>query len=146
MKILALMFTVVAVAAVVPARAQVLRPIDLNKRADEFNGKVINPSTLSLEVLPATTTEFQRSTLSDQLHGAGPVDQPRYDARTVELPITTQPIVPQVNFAAKRAAQSDSVRPGPRVESRRAPLNQRDIRALTPAGEEELKKVLNSTP
>jgi hypothetical protein len=67
--------------------------------------------------------------------------------KSIEMPTVPQPMLPQVNFTAKRAAADKVNDRGTRQldqTKQKAPITGRQIRPFTPGGEEELKKQLNT--
>jgi hypothetical protein len=67
--------------------------------------------------------------------------------KSVEMSTVPEPVLPQVNFSAKRAAADKVNDQGSRQldqTKQKAPITSRQIRPLTPKGEEELKKQLNT--
>lgn len=135
-----------ALAGSVAASGQVLRSIDTRKMADDVNGKMFGSGNLELKVINPATVDFNQSPLSGKGTSFGRVEMPAAETHTVETPAAAQPVVPQVNFEAKRAAESGKVRAEKAVPAQKAPVKDHTIHANTPAGQEELKKVLNTSP
>jgi hypothetical protein len=69
------------------------------------------------------------------------------DLKSIEMSTVSEPVLPQVNFSAKRAAVDKVNDQGARQldqTKQKAPITSREIRAFTPGGEQELKKQLNT--
>jgi hypothetical protein len=133
------------------ASAQVLRPVDPTKRADDVEGKDLQFGSAEFKTITTDTREMGRSSVSDKaavLKGdvAG---LKRLELQTLDLGTVTRTNLPFKNFTAKRAAVTDKVRLGKDLNDVRqavAPILQRQIRPFTPGGEEELKNQLNKPP
>jgi len=142
-----------ALAALLPARSpaqvlqQITNPLDYNKRAD-VNGKNVTFSdrhygTVSYPTRAGSTT----SPLSKGDLQLQRVELNEVNTKSVEMSTLSEPVLPQVNFSAKRAAV-DKVndQSGRQLDQtkQKPPITNRQIRPFTPAGEEELKKQLNT--
>ena len=128
------------------AHGQVLQPIDPTQQADGVSHKFINTEQLTFPATSHPTYPVTDAPLTNKRVEPKMVDTPRVDQSTLhwdEVPTRT---LPHQNFAAKRAAQSSINLDQPRVDTGAAPVTRRQIRANTPAGEEDLKKQLNKLP
>ena len=129
------------------ASAQVLRQIDPTKQADISNKSVqfndVNFQTLSPGIQSPTTLP-----LSGQKVDMNSVNLPEVQLNSVQFPVISTKTVPHQNFTAKRAVLPDKVPPQEQLSliHTKAPIKDRQIRAFTPAGEEELKKQLHDIP
>jgi len=134
----------VVVLSVPFAGAQLLKPIDQTKRAD-VNDKSVNPGEVPFNTLSQPTHGLTNSALSTGGLKFQDVDTKSVDLKSVEYSTVSTPVLPQANFTAKRIADKPSDASDKQLDyaKRKAPINDRQIRAFTPAGEEELKKQLN---
>ena len=132
-----------------PVPAQVLKPIDPTKLADDVNSKNLQLGAAEFKTITKDTLEMDRSSVSDKTaelkrDAAGPK---RLELQTLDLGSVTRTNLPYKNFAAKHAAITDNARSEKdlnAVRQAKAPIAKREIRPLTPSGEEELKKQLNT--
>ena len=125
--------------------AQFLKPIDPTKQAD-VNGKSVNYGDVQFDSLPQRTTEMSGAPLSKGDLKFQDLDQKRTTSKTLEMSIVSMPTLSKANFTAKRAAidtPSDETKKQAEQTKQKAKINERQIRAFTPAGEEELKRQLN---
>jgi hypothetical protein len=127
-----------------PVRAQWLKPIEPRKQA-EIDGTSIELKDAELKSLTEPARDLPQRRLPNS-----ELDLKRADTRDLQLKsldFSTLPVrqLPQVNFTAKHAAAERQLRHDTRKEipAPKAPLPDREIRAFSPAGEEELKKQLN---
>jgi len=134
----------VAVAGTRVASAEVVRPIDTKKMAD-VNGKMFSGGNLQLNVINPATVDFSQSPLTGKGTSFGRVEMPAAETHNVETPAIAQPTVPRVNFDAKRAAESGNIRAEKALPGQNAPVKDNTLQPGTPAGQEELKKLLNSS-
>jgi hypothetical protein len=127
------------------ASAQMLRPNDLHQRA-EASDKNVDLPTLKLETIAQPTRSEPVSPLSNKMREpAGSVADKMVDIpSSLSYSTVATSTIPHQNFTAKRAVLGDNRPASPTVKTTAAKINQRVIRPLTPAGEEELKKQLNS--
>jgi hypothetical protein len=145
-----------ALAAVLPALlptrspAQVLdqikKPIDYTKKAD-VGDRTVNFDDLHYGTVSqpsrtwSTPSPLSKSDL--QLQSA---ELNEVKLKSVETSTVSEPMLPQVNFTAKRAAADKPNDQGSRQlqqTKQKAPITSREIRPFAPGGEEELKKQLN---
>jgi len=126
---------------------QTIKPLDYSKQAD-VNGKIVHfddlhfgtvsqPIRVSSKASPLSKGDLQFQTL--ELNKLNP--------NSVQLPTLPQPVLPKVNFAAKRAAVDKAIDQTSRqleLSKQNAPITTRVIRPFTPGGEEELKNQLNT--
>ena len=137
-----LLFCLLAMSLTASARAQLARPIDPNRQAD-VNGKIISPGNLNLRNIAQPTVNFSRSPRSDERQSFSQIELKNVDLQQLQLSGYSTQIVPQQNFAAKRAAIAEKTRDEKQFPVTKAPIKDRQIAPLTPTGEEELKKQLN---
>ena len=72
--------------------------------------------------------------------------QNQLDLNGVDFSFINARVMPQQNFTAKRAVVSDQLLEQPFIKTDKAPITERQIKAYTPAGTEELKKQLSTIP
>ena len=143
----------IALAALLPARSpaqildQIKKPFDYSKQAD-VNNKTVTFGDLHYGTVSQPTRAL--STTSPLSKGDLQLQRMELNAvnlQSIEMSTIPEPVLPQVNFTAKRAA-ADKVNDRATQQldqtKQKAPINSRQIRPLTPAGEEELKKQLNT--
>lgn len=136
---------IVGFAALTSASAQMLPPIDTAKRADDINHKFVRPPTVEKKIIAPDRVTVPRSPLSDQRRGFGRVETSTVATPTVATTSLVQPILPHLNFVAKRAAGSENLLDEKRIARKKAPVKDTVIRTSTPAGREELKQILNQS-
>ena len=140
-------------AALLPARApaqildQIKKPIDHTKQAD-VSDKTVTFGDLHLETVaqpthatPATSPLSKGNLQLQQL------DLNQVDLKSAEMSTIPEPVLPQGNFSTKRAEAdkaNDAASHQLDQSWQNAPITNRQIRPLTPKGEEELKKQLNT--
>jgi hypothetical protein len=126
---------------------QVKKPIDYSKQAD-VNGKNVTFGELHYgTVSPPTRAGSATSPLSKGDLQLKRLELNEVNLKSVEMSTVSEPMLPQVNFTAKRAAVDKVNDQGSRQldqTKQKAPITSRQIRPFTPGGEEELKKQLNS--
>jgi hypothetical protein len=131
-----------------PATALVdpLKPLDVNKQAD-VGGKNVNFDDVRFDTISQGTRELPQSPLSKgdlKLKNADVRDK-HADFKMLEMSTIPKPVLPKANFTAKRAAVdkvNDEAQKQAAQTKQVAPITSRQIRAFTPAGEEELKNQL----
>jgi hypothetical protein len=136
-----------------PARAQLLKAIDPKQQAD-VNGKMVNFNDLKFNTISQPTKDLPSAPLANGNLKFHNVDKKNaqfntLDMSTISNPTLTEPTVAKVNFTTRRAdvdVQNDEKRKQADETTKKAPIKQRQIRPLTPAGEEELKNQLNGPP
>ena len=143
----------IALATLLPALSsaqlldQIKKPLDYSKQAD-VNGKTVTFGDLHYETVSqptragSTTSPLSKGDLQLQRMELNEVN-----LKSVEMSTASEPVLPQVNFSAKRAAADKVNDQGTRQldqSKQKAPITGRQIRPLSPAGEEELKKQLNT--
>lgn len=126
---------------------QIKKPPDYTKQAD-VNGKNAELGNLNYSTVPQSSRAFTTSAPLSQgdLH-LQRANLSELKLNSVDMPTVSEPMLPQVNFTAKRAvADKDNDRASVQADEtkQKAPITSRQIRALTPAGEKELKKQLNA--
>ncbi|MGD0651359.1 MAG: hypothetical protein ABSA97_09510 [Verrucomicrobiia bacterium] len=144
-----LLYGAVLVAAFsVSAAAQILKPLDPGKRADDINNKSVNFGNVNLRTISTGMRQTTRSSLSDKNAHFNGVNLSDVELRLLNLSDVQMKTLPQQNFTAKRAVLPDKVPPQEQLGliHTKAPIKDRQIRAFTPAGEEELKKQLHDIP
>jgi hypothetical protein len=134
--------------AQVPAQIldQMKKPIDLTKQAD-VNGKNITFSDLHYQTISQPTRVPPASSAASN----GDLQLQRLDLNEVRLKSAEtsaipEPVLPQVNFTAKRAVadkMNDQTNRQLDQSYQNAPITNRQIRPFAPGGEEELRKQLN---
>jgi len=123
-----------------------LKPLDVNKQAD-VGGKNVNFDDVRFDTISQGTRELPQSPLSKgdlKLENAGVRDK-HADFKMLEMSTISKPVLPKANFTAKRAAVdkvNDEAQKQVDQTKQVAPITSRQIRAFTPAGEEELKNQL----
>ena len=144
--------TVLAVALVgmwsLPAGALVdpLKPLDVDKQADA-GGKNVSFGDVQFDTISKPTREMPKSALPKgdlKLENVDVRDK-NADLKMLEMSTVSMPVLPKANFTAKHAAvdkMNDEGQKQVGQTKQKAPITDRQIRAFTPAGEEELKKQL----
>jgi len=127
----------------ISAVAQVLKPIDRRKQAD-VNNKSVNLPNVNLNTQSEPTRGLPSLPLSNVQPHLKDVKIKHVGLNTLDLSAVTMKTLPQQNFTAKRAVVSDRMHREAVVTTGNAPIKDRQIRAFTPAGEEELKKQFNT--
>jgi hypothetical protein len=128
--------------------AQVLKPVDINKQAD-VGGKNVNYSDLQFDSVSQPAHDLpSKSPLSKGDLKLQDADGKDYvvDLKMLDMPTVSTPVLQKANFTAKRAAvdkQNDLAKKQVPQTTQKASITNREIRAFTPSGEEELKKQLN---
>jgi hypothetical protein len=123
-----------------------LKPLDVNKQADA-GGKNVNFGDAQFDTISQPTREVPKSALSKgdlKLENAEVRDK-HANLKMLEMSTVSMPVLPKANFTAKRAAVDKVNDEGQKQvdqTKQKAPITDRQIRAFTPAGEEELKKQL----
>ncbi len=122
------------------ASAQILKPIDQHKLADP-NGKTVEMPTVRFDNVPQPTRPQPVSPLSRQsLPPAVTVETKTVDTHRLSYSTVPVSVLPQQNFAPKRAVVAGNLPAAETVKTSRAEINPRVIRPFTPAGKEELKE------
>ena len=130
------------VLGIIPMRAGPLDRIDSNRRAD-VGDKMIDMSTVHFDSLSQPTRTMPVAPVSSKTADRNQtVEMKHVDFDTLSFATIPRETAPQQNFQAKRAASVDT----PTVPIGNAPINQRVIRPLTPAGEKDLKDQINKIP
>jgi len=127
------------------ARAQLLQPIDLSKEADVDHLKAVLPS-LDMNTRAEPSHTLAISPLSGKQPDLKAYETRQIDLNTTELSILTLRSMPQQNFTGQRSPVTDQMLVEPFVSTSKASVPDRQIKAYTPAGTEELKNQLNGTP
>ena len=147
MKLLNLALLAVALALCPPPHldAQILRPVDPNKKAD-VGDKSVKFGDAQLNTVSQPTADLPNAELSKgdlKLQNADTKNVS--DLKSLEQPLVETHVVPQANFTAKRIVtkSNDASRKNLDDAKKKAPITDRQIRPFTPGGEEELKKQLN---
>jgi hypothetical protein len=147
-------FLLGALAALPPALSsaqildQIKKPFDLTKQAD-VNDKTVTFSDLHYGTVsqPTRTDSRTSSPLSKGDLQLQRMDLSEVNFKSVDMSAVSEPVLPQVNFSAKRAAADKVSDEGDRrldQTKQKAPINSRQIRPFSPGGEEDLKRQLNS--
>ncbi len=142
----------ITLAALLPTqlRAQILdqikKPLDRTKQAD-VSDKNVSFGDLHLEtVAQPTHATPAASPLSKGNLQLQQLDLNQVDLKSAEMSTLPEPVLPQGNFSTKRAEAdkaNDAASHQLDQSWQNAPITNRQIRSLTPKGEEELKKQLN---
>jgi hypothetical protein len=152
MKRLCLIISCAAVITVftAPVPAQILKPIDHNKLADDVSSKNLQFGSAEFNTIKMDTRETARSSVSDKTAVLkGNVGLNKLELQTLNLDNIIKTNLQFKNFTAKRAAITDKARSDKDlsdVQQAKAPIAKRQIRPFAPGGEEELKKQLNTPP
>jgi len=130
------------------AHAQLGKPIDMTKQAD-VNGKNVSFNNLQFNTISEPSPDLPREAplmKGDLKLQNTEIQEKSKDLKTLQMPAFTAPILPQSNLPDKRAAADDKQSPDTAKladeTKQKAPITNRQIRAFTPNGEEELKKQL----
>jgi hypothetical protein len=151
---LTLLAVVLAASLCSLARAQIVKPIDPTKQAD-VGGKTVSFGDVQFDSLSQPARSLSDASLSKGNVKFQDVDQKKADIHrqkmdfhTLDMSTVSEPTVTRANFTARRAAVDMSSEPRKQMEQtkKQAPITQRQIHPLTPAGEEELKHQLNEPP
>jgi hypothetical protein len=128
--------------------AQVFKPVDSRRLAD-VNKKVIQPDQLDLKTLPRQLYQTGEAPAARKRVARKSANTRMANVSMVDLPLHPVGFVPQKNFTAKHATQSDQKavlpdgRPAAEVlPAETAPIRKRVIHARTPAGEQKLREQL----
>ena len=126
---------------------QTPKPLDYSRQAD-VNGKTIHFDDLHYgTVSPPIRESSTASPLSKGDLQLPTVGMNEIKPNSVGLSTLSQPVLPQVNYTAKRAATEKPSVLASRQQAQtkqNAPITNRVIRAFAPGGEEELKNQLNT--
>lgn len=125
--------------------AQLLEPIDFSKQADIDKQSAALP-TLDLNTRVEPIRGLSLSPLSGKEPNLKWFQTHQVDLNTTEFSIIHLRTMPQQNFTAQRSVVSDQMLVEPFVSTDTAPISDRQIKAYTPTGTEELKKQLSGTP
>jgi hypothetical protein len=131
-----------------PVHAQIIKPLDRSKQAD-VNDKTLNFGDAPLGSLSQPMVELPGSPLSKGDLKLQDVDQKKTDFKSLELSTVSTATLPKGNFTTRRAeadVPSDETRRQSDQTKKNAPINGRQIKPFTPAGEQELKHQLNESP
>ena len=123
-----------------------LKPLDVNKVAD-VGGKNADLNDVQFDTISQGTRELPQSPLSrgDLRFKNADLSTKHAGFKVLEMPTVSKPTVPTTNFSAKRAVgdrMNDEAQKQVEQTKQVAPITNRQIRAFTPAGEEELKDQL----
>ncbi len=137
--------TVLILSGALNATAQVLKPIDPTKQADEINNKTFHTSDVDLKTISQPTRDLSRSPLTNKQQKFNEINSKTVNLQSLEHPTIPMNTLPQKNFTAKRAAESDKTRAESKniLKQPAAPITDRQLHPFAPGGEEELKKQLN---
>jgi|SRR5580693_516078 hypothetical protein len=130
------------------ARAQIIKPLDRSKQAD-VNDKTLNFGDAPLGSLSQPMADLPGSPLSKGDLKLQDVDQKKTDFKSLELSTVSTTTLPKGNFTTRRAeadVPSDETKKQSDQTKKDAPINKRQIKPFTPAGEQELKHQLNEPP
>ena len=125
--------------------AQLLKPIDQNKKAD-IGDKSVKPGDAQLNTISRPTLDLPNAELSKGDLKLQDADTKNVtDLKSLEYSTVETHVVPRANFTAKRIAIKSNEANDKKLDDakKKAPITGRQIRPFTPGGEEELKKQLN---
>ena len=138
-----------------PVHGQIVKPIDVTKQAD-VTGKTVNFGNVQFDTLSQPMRDLSGSSLSkgdvkfqDVDQKKQDVKQKKMDFKTVDMSTVSKPTLPMANFTSKRAeVDMSNVETKKQVDQtkKQAQINERQIPAFTPTGEEDLKHQLNEPP
>lgn len=123
--------------------AQLLKPADVNQQAADVNGKVYKTGNVELKTLTQPQRSFPHAPQSGVRMAPTQLEMKGVTLQQLKLSTLSKETVPLQNFAAKRAVLPEKEQDEKRIPHKTAPIKDRRLRALTPAGEEELKDQLN---
>ena len=148
MKRLILSGLVVVAFSLGAAPAQVLRPINPNQRASDIENKNVQFGNVHLETLTHGTRATKIAPGLGKNASFKNVNLSHVDLKMLSFSDLPMKTLPRQNFMAKRAVLPDKVPPQEQLGLIRtkAPITKREIRAFTPAGEQELRKQLQGLP
>jgi uncharacterized lipoprotein YbaY len=143
MKRLTVLMASAMLAGVIQTRAaDFLRPVDPSRQAD-INGKNASLGDLNLDSVSQPTRSTPMSPISGKAYNVKDVTLTERSLKTVRFNTVPLADAPSRNFAAKRAQADTNVRREREVTKSEAKVRDRQIRAFTPGGEQELKEQLN---
>jgi hypothetical protein len=138
-----LILGLIAASVTLQAVAQVFRPVDPTKQAD-VNNKTVTLPGVNFQTLPQGSRSFSTLTLPvNRPTQATDVQNRSVNLNTVSLPMITAPTLTRTNITFSDVAGTGKKLGTNDLPTSIAPITNRQIRAFTPAGEEELKKQLN---
>jgi hypothetical protein len=106
------------------------------------NGRTFPSANVDLITAPQPSRSYQQLPQPFQRLGLKRVELGSVELQRADLATKPMAVQPQVNFIAKRAAETDQVRVQETLRQGKAPITDHEIRAFTPSGEEELKNQL----
>ena len=126
------------------ARAQLGKPIDPTKKAD-VGEKSVNFGEARFNTLSQPTRDLSNAALTKGNLKFQDVDTKGVELNSLQFSSVATPVLPKANFTAKHIAYKTSDESDKRLDhvKKKAPINQRQIRAFAPGGEDELKKQFN---
>jgi hypothetical protein len=125
--------------------AQILKPVDPNKKAD-VGDKSVKFGDAQLGTVSQPTADLPNAELSKGVLKLQNADTKNVTGlKMLEHPMVETHVVPQANFTAKRIVTPSNEANDKSLNDakKKAPVTDRQIRPFTPSGEEELKKQLN---
>jgi hypothetical protein len=134
----------VAVCIAFSAHGQLVQPAAPHKSADDVNNKTVSFPGASFDSLPQLTHATAESPLNRKHVRLKDVSSNQLEWRSLSLGAVKTKNLPQSNFVAKRAAISTQRREFHVIKTSNAPITNRQIRAFTPGGEDELRRQLNT--
>ena len=99
------------------AAAQILKPVDPTKQADDINNKNIDLGDVDLKTISPGMRQTEQSPLSGRKVNLKDVNLSETQLRSLNLSDTSMKTLPQQNFTAKRAALPDKVPPQEQLKS-----------------------------
>ncbi|HUK81332.1 MAG TPA: hypothetical protein VLZ12_01745 [Verrucomicrobiae bacterium] len=135
-------FGLVAAGVTLNVVAQVFRPVDPTKQAD-VGTKTVTLPNVNFQTLPQGSRSFSILALPNTQPQSSDVQNKSVDINTVGWPTITTPTLSRTNLVYPDVAGTEKTREIKDLPTAVAPITNRQIRAFTPAGEEELKKQLN---
>jgi len=126
------------------ASAQVVKPVDPNKKAD-IDTKPLNFGAAQFSTISEPINSQPNAVLSKDPLNLSSVPAKHVEFQSLEKPTLEQATLPQCNFTPKHLAVTPATVSTKKLDhaQQKAPINKRQIRPFAPGGEEELKKQLN---
>jgi hypothetical protein len=122
--------------------ADFLKAVDPSRMAD-INSKDADLNEVDLQTVSKPTRSTPISPISGKAYDARDVTLNENALKTVRFNTVPVTDVPNQNFSAKRAQADTNIRREKEVKKEAAAIKDRQIRAFTPKGEQELKDQLN---
>jgi hypothetical protein len=126
------------------ANAQILKPIDPNKKADLDTKSSLNLDEAQFPTVSQPTRDEPGAVLPQGDVKLRDVHEKQVNLENLKMPTIEKPVLPQANFTAKNIATKvrDESNKNLSQSKEKAPITNRQIRPFTPSGEQEMKKQL----